>query len=181
MLYKTGKPEMLRALVGEEITKEFVAFCNQRVITLEDVLNDRFDEDEIAVLNTSEKYATAMGLSSVDEKNFEKVRKFVGNLGKEFTSLFDNLWAKNDESRLEKVAEIKMDEEELEKETKQIEDNQKPTNSDKISNTLGDEFFNAYNQIKGAYSAINNGFDSDKGYDIIEDAIKGYFSKGGKK
>ena len=119
MLYKTGKPEMLRALVGEEITKEFAAFCNQRVITLEDVLNDRFDEDEIAVLNTSEKYATAMGLSSVDEENFEKVRKFVGNLGKEFTSLFDNLWAKNDESRLEKVAEIKIEEELLEEEAKQ--------------------------------------------------------------
>ena len=181
ILYKTGKPEMLRALVGEEITKEFVALCNQRVITLEDVLNDRFDENEIAVLNTSEKYATVMGLSSVDEESFEKVRKFVGNLGKEFTSLFDNLWAKNDESRLEKVVEIKMDEEVIQKEKKQIEDNQKPTNSDKISNTLGDEFFSAYNQINGAYSAINNGFDSDKGYDIIEDAIKGYFSKGGRK
>ncbi len=33
MLYATGSPEMLRALVGEDITREFVQFCNQQVIT----------------------------------------------------------------------------------------------------------------------------------------------------
>ena len=42
MLYKTNKPEMLRALIGEEITKEFVAFCNQKVITLEDVIKGNY-------------------------------------------------------------------------------------------------------------------------------------------
>ena len=44
MLYATGQPEMLRALVGEDITREFCQFCNQRVITLEDVLNENYTE-----------------------------------------------------------------------------------------------------------------------------------------
>ncbi|MEG2053172.1 MAG: ATP-binding protein, partial [Bacilli bacterium] len=39
MLYKTGSPEMLRSLIGEDITKEFVQFCNQRIITIEDVVS----------------------------------------------------------------------------------------------------------------------------------------------
>lgn len=71
MLYATGKPEMLRALVGEDITKEFCEFCNQRVITLEDVLNDRYKEEDLR-MNTSEIYATVMTLSQVDEKILTK-------------------------------------------------------------------------------------------------------------
>ena len=39
MLYTTGRPEMLRSLIGEEITDEFVQFCNQPVITLQRVLD----------------------------------------------------------------------------------------------------------------------------------------------
>ena len=105
MLYKTNKPEMLRALIGEEITKEFVAFCNQKVITLEDVIKGNYNETDLK-LNTAERYATTMGLTQVDEENVEKVREFVKILGEEFTSLFDILWSKNDDSRLELIAEL---------------------------------------------------------------------------
>ena len=35
MLYKTNKPEALRGLIGEEVTKEFIAFCNNPVIPTE--------------------------------------------------------------------------------------------------------------------------------------------------
>ena len=65
MLYQTNNPEMLRALVGDDITREFVEFCNQRVITVEDVINGNYTEEEIEELNTSERYATTMGLSQV--------------------------------------------------------------------------------------------------------------------
>ena len=105
MLYKTNKPEMLRALIGEEITKEFVAFCNQKVITLEDVIKGNYNENDLQ-LNTAERYATTMGLTQVEEENVEKVREFVKILGEEFTSVFDILWSKNDESRLELIAEL---------------------------------------------------------------------------
>ena len=107
MLYKTNKPEMLRALIGEEITKEFVAFCNQKVITLEDVIKGNYNETDLQ-LNTAERYATTMGLTQVDEENVEKVREFVKKLGEEFTSIFDILWSKNDDSRLEFISELEI-------------------------------------------------------------------------
>ena len=108
MLYKTNNPEMLRALVGEDITREFVSFCNQRVITLEDVLNDNYVESDISHLNTAERYATVMGLTIVDEENFNKVREFVSQLGQEFVSIFDSLWAHGEEKRLEIIAEARI-------------------------------------------------------------------------
>ena len=108
MLYSTRNPEMLRALVGEDITKEFVAFCNQEVITLNDVINENYNYRDIDFLNTAARYATILGLSQVDEENLEKVRNFAINLGKEFGAIFDSLWVHGDESRLEKLAEIKL-------------------------------------------------------------------------
>ena len=112
MLYATGQPEMLRALVGSEITREFVEFCNQRVITLQDVLTNNYSEEEIKYLNTSERYATALHLSQVDEENLEVVRDFTKKLGEECRAVFDNLWTNGDESRLEKIAELQLSEEE---------------------------------------------------------------------
>ena len=108
MLYSTRNPEMLRALVGEDITKEFVAFCNQEVITLNDVINENYNYRDIDFLNTAARYATILGLSQVDEENLEKVRNFAINLGKEFGAIFDSLWVHGDESRLEQLAEIKL-------------------------------------------------------------------------
>ena len=108
MLYATGSPEMLRALVGEDITREFVEFCNQQVITLDDVLNGNYTQRDIQALNTAERYATAMGLTQVDDDNLEKVRGFVTGLGAEFGAIFDALWTHGDESKLERLAEAKL-------------------------------------------------------------------------
>ena len=108
MLYATGSPEMLRALVGEDITREFVQFCNQQVITLDDVLNGNYTDRDIQALNTAERYATTMGLSQVDDNNLEKVRSFVVGLGAEFGAIFDVLWTHGDESKLERIAEAKL-------------------------------------------------------------------------
>ena len=107
MLYATGQPEMLRALVGEDITREFCQFCNQRVITLEGVLKGNYTERDLQ-MNTSEIYATAMGLSQVDEANFAKVREFVLKLGGEPCAIFDSLWTHGDEARMEIVAEARL-------------------------------------------------------------------------
>ena len=108
MLYATGSPEMLRALVGEDITREFVQFCNQQVITLDDVINGNYTDRDIQALNTAERYATAMGLTQVDDDNLEKVRGFVTGLGAEFGAVFDALWTHGDESKLERLAEAKL-------------------------------------------------------------------------
>ena len=44
----------------------------------------------------------------MDEENLEKVRDFAISLGAEFGAIFDSLWVHGDESRLEKLAEIKL-------------------------------------------------------------------------
>lgn len=108
MLYHTNNPEVLRALVGEDITREFVAFCRSSVITLDGVLKGAYNNEALFTLNTAQRYATVMGLSMVDETNFELVRDFVSKLGAEFLSLFDSMWSHGDEHRLEKIAEIKL-------------------------------------------------------------------------
>ena len=105
VLYATKQPEMLRALVGEEITQEFVAFCRQQVIGIEDVVSGNYTAQDLE-MNLAEKYATAVGLSAVDEKNLETVRNFVMKMGSEIRATFDNLWIHGDEKRLEKIAEL---------------------------------------------------------------------------
>ncbi len=106
MLYATGNPEMLRALIGEDITREFIEFCKQEVITLEDVINESYIDKDIKSLNTAQRYATTMGLSQVDEANLEIVRNFTLKLGSEFKAIFDALWTHGDESRIEIIAEL---------------------------------------------------------------------------
>ena len=110
VLYSTGRPEMLRALIGEDLTRDFVAFTNQKVITVDDVLKKNYSDEDL-VMDLAEKYATVVGLSSVSFENVEEVRNFViDNLEKEFIALFDNLWTRGDDERLERIAELKMQE-----------------------------------------------------------------------
>lgn len=107
-LYATGKPEMLRALIGEELTRDFVAFVKRPVITIDDVLNGNYNEKYLECMDTSEKFATAVGLSSVEMKHFVKVREFMEKIGAEPRATFESLWAHGDEQRLEYIAELKM-------------------------------------------------------------------------
>lgn len=107
VLYMTKKPEMLRALIGNELTIDFNAFVKQSVITIEDVLNGNYDDKDLE-MNVSQKFATAVGLSSVDDKSLPIIRNFVMKLGPEIGATFDSLWSHGDEARLEKIAELKM-------------------------------------------------------------------------
>ena len=105
ILNKTGKPDMLRALIGPELTYDFKNFITQRIITLEDVLNDNYNNIE---MNISSKYATVASLVRVDEANVQKVRKFVNKLGPEFLSTFDSMWTIGSDERLEIIAALRM-------------------------------------------------------------------------
>ena len=108
LLNKTGKVDMLRALIGPELTYDFKCFITQKVITLEDVLNDNYDNIEMDI---SSKYATVSGLVRVDEENVEKVRDFVNTLGPEFLSTFDALWTAGNMERLELIASLRKEKE----------------------------------------------------------------------
>ena len=109
MLYKTNKPEMLRSLVGEDITKDFIEFTKQRIISLEDVLNNNYTEEDINSLNVSEKYATTINLLPVKEEDYLIVNEFINKLGKEFLSMFDSLWIQGSQNRAEIVAETRLE------------------------------------------------------------------------
>ena len=108
VLYKTGKPEMLRALIGEDLTRDFIAFCTQKVLSIEDVLNENYSEEDLK-MDTSKKYITIVNLSLVDEENVEVIRDFVAKLGKELLATFYLLWTHGDETRLGKIAELKLE------------------------------------------------------------------------
>ena len=103
MLYKERNPEVLKSLLGENIAKKFTKFCRLPVITLNDVINDNYDEKDIQALNIYEKKVTMLGLTQVDDENLEKVRKFVNNLGESFLDIFDDLWTHGDETRLKRI------------------------------------------------------------------------------
>ena len=105
VLNKTGKPDMLRALIGPELTYDFKNFITQKVITLEDVLNDNYKDIDMDI---SSKYACIAHLTRVDEKNVKKVREFVSQLGPEFLSTFDSMWIMGSDERLEIIAALRM-------------------------------------------------------------------------
>ena len=111
VLYETKKPEILKALIGEELTNDFIDFCNQKIILLDDIIEDNYTEKDIEELNTAGKYSTTMLLTEVDEDNLEKVRNFVIKLGEEYKKIFDSFWSYGDESRIERLDEANQTEE----------------------------------------------------------------------
>lgn len=110
VLYKTKKPEMLRAFIGEELTRDFIAFSSLQVIRIEDVLQHNYSIGDLE-MDVAQKFTTAAGLSSVDEEHFEVVRDFMKQLGAEPRAIFESMWVHGDASRLEYLLEIQMSEE----------------------------------------------------------------------
>lgn len=107
VLYKTKQPEMLRALIGEDLTRDFTAFVSQQVISVEDVINHNYSSRDLE-MDISQKYATAVGLSSVSDEHFEIVRDFMKQVGAEPTAVFESIWTHGDEKRLEHLLEVQM-------------------------------------------------------------------------
>ena len=105
MLYKTNNPNMLRALIGEDLTQDFINFTNHQVISIEDVINGNYTEADLE-MNISEMYITAIVLSAVDDEHFEIVRDFIKKLGPELRALFELMWAHGDENRMERISEL---------------------------------------------------------------------------
>lgn len=99
----TNQPEMMRALIGDEITADFISFCTQNIITLDAVLNNSYTDADLE-MDYSKKVATVMGLIHVGIENLEQVRNFIMKLGPAFCAQFDNLWARGDLERLEQIA-----------------------------------------------------------------------------
>ena len=52
MLYASNNPNTLRAIVGEELTEDFIYFCKLPTLTIEDVLNGNYTEKEIELFKS---------------------------------------------------------------------------------------------------------------------------------
>lgn len=98
-LYQSNNPNVLRAFVGESLTQNFIEFCKTNLITIEDVLNDRYRIEDVP-FDSSLRWYTTICLSTVDDDNVDKVREFVGKLGKEYLAVFDYEWSKDNEQRI---------------------------------------------------------------------------------
>ena len=112
MLYASNNPSTLKAIVGEDLTRDFIAFCKTPTISIEDVLKGNYTEDEIKEMDIGMKLATISGLVAVDTENMPKIREFAKKLGPEMCKKFEIQWTHGDEDRLEQLQELIMQEKE---------------------------------------------------------------------
>jgi len=112
MLYATNNPQTLRAIVGEDITRDFIYFCQQPTITIEDVLEGNYSESAIEQMDMGRRLATVAGMTRVDSEHMKEVREFVKKLGPEMCKKFEAQWTHGDEERLEQLQEIILEEKE---------------------------------------------------------------------
>ena len=101
-LYQSNNPNVLRAFIGEQLTQDFIKFCKMNLITIDDVLNDRCQVENVP-FDPSLRWYTTICLSTVDDENVDKVRNFVSGLGKEFLAVFDYEWSKDNDQRIIKL------------------------------------------------------------------------------
>ena len=112
MLYASNNPSTLKAIVGEDLTRDFIAFCQIPTISIEDVLKGNYTEDEIEKMDIGMKLATISGLVAVDTENMPKIREFAKKLGPEMCKKFEIQWTHGDEDRLEQLQNLIMQEQE---------------------------------------------------------------------
>ena len=154
MLYASNNPGTLRAIVGEDLTRDFIYFCQLPTITIEDVLKGNYTGEELEEMDLGRKLATVSRLVAVDSKNMPKVREFTKKLGAEVCKKFEVQWTYGDEERLEQLQEIIMQE--------QQEDTEKRVSREHS----GDE---AKETAHSGISAFKKIFGSYRGYLARED------------
>ena len=118
MLYASNNPNTLKAIVGEDLTMDFIYFCKLPTITIEDVLKGNYTDEELEEMDLGKKLATVSGLVAVDNDNMPKVREFTKKLGPEICKKFEVQWTRGDEERLEQLQEVIMQEQEEAKKRK---------------------------------------------------------------
>ena len=111
MLYASNNPNTIIAIVGEDLTRDFISFCMMPTITIQDVIKGNYTEQDLE-MDLGRQLATVSGLVRVDDKNMPKVREFVKKLGAEMCKKFEVQWAGGDEERLEQLQELRLKEQE---------------------------------------------------------------------
>ena len=85
-------PELIENKVGKEISQSFVAFAQKAIISLEDVLEDNYDYEDIPT-KFDQQLVVALILKYAKEEDITKVYAFVkDNFCAEITSFFEKHW-----------------------------------------------------------------------------------------
>ena len=85
---------------------EFYDFYNVPALTVKDVISGEFDTSDLPQ-NANERFATMTSLLTANMEEVEKCRIFVRTFcDSEYVSLYDILWAGNDDARKEYIAEL---------------------------------------------------------------------------
>ena len=113
MLYASNNPSTLKAIVGEDLTRDFIAFCQIPTISIEDVLKGNYTVEEIKEMDIGMRLATISGLVAVDTENMPKIREFAKKLGPEMCKKFEIQWTHGNEDRLEQLQELIMQEKDI--------------------------------------------------------------------
>lgn len=107
ILYSTSNINLLKGIIGEDLTNLFSSFYLQKLPTIDDIINGNYSEN-IFNCDTNMKYALAHTLSYVDDENFDVVHNFMIKIGKEACRVFESLYSRNNPKREEKILEKKM-------------------------------------------------------------------------
>ncbi len=95
ILYTTGRPMMIKSLVGNEIAKDFCTFCKLNTLSIADVIEGRYNIEEIRKYDVSKKSLVVVAMSLCEEAHLAIVRSFIKRLEPELVSQFDSLWLQN--------------------------------------------------------------------------------------
>lgn len=100
LLTSSNNPYSIRVAVGDNITQDFVKFCKTSQLTVEDIIEKRYNEQEYVNKSLSDKLAIISGLTYANEEQVPYVRDFISQiLGDEFVRKYDLLWIRNDPDR----------------------------------------------------------------------------------
>ena len=106
ILYSTHNPYALLPAIGENLTTDFVEFASAVNLTIEDIMDGNYNEEELKNITISSKYANIGAWTLATNDEFPVVRKFVSKVfGKEFETLFNKLWVKDSVERAEILAD----------------------------------------------------------------------------
>ena len=96
----------LNTKLRHEWATDFINFYNIPVLTVDDIVNNTYTEDDLPE-NISERFACISSLLSVDIENVEIVREFIREkIGAEYLKTFDMCWVCDDEERMLKLQEL---------------------------------------------------------------------------
>lgn len=99
----------LYTLIDKNIVEDFKKFLFQRMISLEDIINNDFYDDiiqELPRMTPSELYLLIAVLSDASEDDLENVYSIIEKMSEEYIKLFHIMWIKGNVERLNIINNI---------------------------------------------------------------------------